>query len=74
MLDNTPGTSAKSSPMFAMSGDGTDDVSIPLVFLFSADAELLLNALDKQPDLEAVLSDFPYKGKSIYCIVYLQHM
>ncbi|XP_045101503.1 ER degradation-enhancing alpha-mannosidase-like protein 3 [Portunus trituberculatus] len=61
VLDNTPGTSAKSSPMFAMSGDGTDDVSIPLVFLFSADAELLLNALDKQPDLEAALSDFPYK-------------
>lgn len=61
VLDNTPGTSAKTSPMFAMSGDGTDDVSIPLVFLFSADAELLLNALDKQSDLEAVLSDFPYK-------------
>lgn len=61
VLDNTPGTSAKSSPMFAMSGDGTDDVSIPLVFLFSADAEVLLNAVDKNPDLEAVLSDFPYK-------------
>ena len=67
VLDNTPGTSAKTSPMFAMSGDGTDDVSIPLVFLFSADAELLLNALDKHPDLEAVLSDFPYKG--IHCCV-----
>lgn len=63
VLDNTPGTSAKSSPMFAMSGDGTDDVSIPLVFLFSADAEVLLNAVDKNPDLEAILSDFPYKGK-----------
>ncbi|XP_042222341.1 ER degradation-enhancing alpha-mannosidase-like protein 3 isoform X2 [Homarus americanus] len=61
VLDNTPGTSAKSSPMFAMSGDGTNDVNIPLVFLFSGDAEILLKALDDQPGLEVVLSDFADK-------------
>ncbi|XP_071551477.1 ER degradation-enhancing alpha-mannosidase-like protein 3 [Panulirus ornatus] len=61
VLDNTPGTSAKSSPMFAMSGDGTDDVNIPLVFLFSGDAEVLLKALDDHPELEVVLSDFAEK-------------
>lgn len=65
VLDNTPDTSASSSPMFAMSGDGTDDVNIPLVFLFSADAQVLLKALDKNPDLRVVLSDYPYKGKFI---------
>ncbi|KAK3866003.1 hypothetical protein Pcinc_028431 [Petrolisthes cinctipes] len=67
VLDNTPDTSANSSPMFAMSGDGTDDVNIPLVFLFSADAQVLLKALVKNPDLHVLLSDYPHKesiGKS----------
>lgn len=62
VLDNTPGTSAKSSPMFAMSGDGTDDVNIPLVFLFSGDAEILLKALEQNAGLKVVLSDYPDAG------------
>ncbi|XP_064084322.1 ER degradation-enhancing alpha-mannosidase-like protein 3 [Macrobrachium nipponense] len=61
VLDNTPGTSASSSPMFAMSGDGTDDVNIPLVFLFAGDAEILLKALQDNPDLEVTLGDFADK-------------
>ncbi|XP_037796951.1 ER degradation-enhancing alpha-mannosidase-like protein 3 [Penaeus monodon] len=65
VLDNTPGTSAASSPMFAMSGDGTNDVSIPLVFLFSGDAEVLLKALQENPDLEVVLSDYVEKDWGI---------
>ncbi|XP_069999532.1 ER degradation-enhancing alpha-mannosidase-like protein 3 isoform X1 [Penaeus vannamei] len=65
VLDNTPGTSATSSPMFAMSGDGTNDVSIPLVFLFSGDAEVLLKALQDNPDLEVVLSDYVEKDWGI---------
>lgn len=69
VLDNTLGTSAKSSPMFAMSGDGTDDVNIPLVFLFSGDAEVLLKALDDHPGLEVVLSDFDEKGKESLLIL-----
>lgn len=48
--------------MFAMSGDGTNDVSIPLVFLFSGDAEVLLKALQENPDLEVILSDYVEKG------------
>ncbi|XP_068226667.1 ER degradation-enhancing alpha-mannosidase-like protein 3 isoform X4 [Palaemon carinicauda] len=67
VLDNTPGTSASSSPMFAMSGDGNDDVDIPLVFLFAGDAEILLKAIQDNPDLEVVLGDFADKdtGKGI---------
>ena len=34
-MDNTPGTAAQSSPLFAMSGDGVDDIKIPMVFLFT---------------------------------------
>ena len=46
IVDNVAGGSAASSPMFAMSGDGTDDVTVPVVFLFEADAQPLLAALD----------------------------
>lgn len=42
-----------------MSGDGTDDVNIPLVFLFSGDAEILLKALEENSSLKVALSDYP---------------
>lgn len=49
IVDNTPGTSAQTSPMFSMSGDGTDDVTIPTVFLFTKDASKLITALARDP-------------------------
>lgn len=47
VLDNVLQSSALTSPMFAMSGDGkdVDDVSIPVVFLFSVEASQLLQAI-----------------------------
>lgn len=55
IIDNVPSTSSTFSPMFIMSGDGNDDVNIPVVFLFAADAKVLKSALDKNPLLEVVL-------------------
>nr|CAD7261104.1 unnamed protein product [Timema shepardi] len=58
VVDNTPGTSAAHSPMFAMSGDGKEPpVNIPLVFLFYQDAWQLLNAARLNPALEVSISD-----------------
>ncbi|XP_037559321.1 ER degradation-enhancing alpha-mannosidase-like protein 3 [Dermacentor silvarum] len=57
VLDNQAGTNARQSPVFAMSGDGTDDVTIPLVFLFTEDGQLLLNAFKEHPNLVVTLSD-----------------
>ncbi|XP_076245034.1 ER degradation enhancer, mannosidase alpha-like 2 isoform X2 [Calliopsis andreniformis] len=47
VLDNVEGSSAAISPMFAMSGDGkeVDDVTIPVVFLFSVEASELMKAI-----------------------------
>ncbi|XP_021917509.1 ER degradation-enhancing alpha-mannosidase-like protein 3 isoform X2 [Zootermopsis nevadensis] len=56
VVDNTPGTSAATSPMFAMSGDGTDDVNIPVVFLFYQDASQLLQAVSSSPALEVTVA------------------
>lgn len=71
MLDNVDGSSAATSPIFAMSGDGkeVDDVAIPVVFLFSMEASELLKAIAvANGDLTVTL------GKIfcfIFCCVYL---
>lgn len=47
-MDNVAGSSAATSPMFAMSGDGkeVDDVTIPVVFLFFTEAAELRRAVN----------------------------
>lgn len=52
VIDNVPDTTANDQPMFAMSGDGVDDVKIPVVFIFTNEAKTLKKALDKKPDLD----------------------
>jgi len=37
VCDNVPGSSGETQPMFAMSGDGKDDVLIPVVFMYSVE-------------------------------------
>ncbi|XP_014243854.1 ER degradation-enhancing alpha-mannosidase-like protein 3 [Cimex lectularius] len=56
VMDNS-GDSSKTSPMFAMSGDGTDDITIPVVFLFYQDAWKLLMALTGEPNMLVTLAD-----------------
>ncbi|KAK3921243.1 ER degradation-enhancing alpha-mannosidase-like protein 3 [Frankliniella fusca] len=58
VIDHTVGTSVTKSTMFAMSGDGVDDVSIPMAFLFYDDAVRLLEAIQKTPDIDVTLSSF----------------
>lgn len=58
VTDNVPGSSANDQPMFAMSGDGNDDVTIPVVFIFTEDAKILREAHQKNPDLEVNHTNF----------------
>ncbi|XP_026302101.1 ER degradation-enhancing alpha-mannosidase-like protein 3 [Apis mellifera] len=61
VLDNIDGSSAATSPIFAMSGDGkeVDDVTIPVVFLFSMEASELLKAIAvANGDLTVTLGNF----------------
>lgn len=62
VVDNTPGSSSVSSSMFAMSGDGKNDVSIPAIFLFYQDASQLLKAIVENPGLEVTISDNGHVG------------
>lgn len=52
VIDNVVGSSSKEMPMFAMSGDGKDDVTIPVVFLFHTDAKVLEAAIKNNTKLE----------------------
>nr|XP_022908380.1 ER degradation-enhancing alpha-mannosidase-like protein 3 [Onthophagus taurus] len=58
VIDNTPGSTVENSPLFSMSGDGTDDIKIPTVFLFSQDASKLLLTLSKDPQVEITIGEW----------------
>lgn len=59
VLDTTEGTAAATSPLFAMSGDGVDDIRIPMVFLFMEEAKKLLEFLKLESGLEVTLEEKP---------------
>lgn len=57
VVDNSPSSSSDAAPLFAMSGDGTEDVNIPLVFLYSSDADVLFKALLEDPNMKVTLAE-----------------
>lgn len=52
VFDNDKTSSIHDQPLFAMSGDGTDDVTIPVVFLYATEAAVLEKAIEARPLLE----------------------
>lgn len=56
-VDNADDTSYATSPLFSMSGDGTDDVRIPSVFLFSKEGNELTWQMRARPDLVVFMGD-----------------
>ena len=51
VLDNNPDSSASVANMFSMSGDGTNDINIPVLFLYGKEASILLDVLRDSPDV-----------------------
>ncbi|XP_053957455.1 ER degradation-enhancing alpha-mannosidase-like protein 3 isoform X3 [Anastrepha ludens] len=51
VCDNVPGSSGETQPMFAMSGDGTNDVTIPVVFMYSLEFNKLANIMERKQKL-----------------------
>merc|ERR1712192_202352 len=58
------GTAAATSPLFAMSGDGVDDIRIPMVFVFMEEAKKLLEFLKSESELEVTLEEKPVDVES----------
>uniref|UniRef100_A0A8D9DVG5 alpha-1,2-Mannosidase n=1 Tax=Cacopsylla melanoneura TaxID=428564 RepID=A0A8D9DVG5_9HEMI len=50
IIDNVPGSTSRTAPFFLMSSDGNvADVHIPVVFLYTEEARLLMNAVGDNP-------------------------
>ncbi|XP_060809884.1 ER degradation-enhancing alpha-mannosidase-like protein 3 [Amyelois transitella] len=57
IYDNIPDSTHETTALFAMSGDGKDDIKIPAVFLFSQEAKFLIDALKVNPDLVLIVGE-----------------
>lgn len=57
ILDNVPDSTHESTALFAMSGDGKDEIDIPAVFLFSQEGRYLTEAFEAKPDLIVTVSE-----------------
>lgn len=57
--DDNEGSSSDTAPLFQMAGDGrsTDDIGLPLLFLFHKEGNILLESLKEYREVEVLLSD-----------------
>lgn len=74
IIDDVRGTTADNQPMFVMSGDGKENVTIPVVFLFSKEGEQLRQAWLNDTSLQVrvlykfkINSDLNSNFKNLYC-------
>ncbi|KAJ8418998.1 hypothetical protein AAFF_G00004970 [Aldrovandia affinis] len=73
VVDDSQGSSSDTAPLFQMAGDGhsTDDITLPLLFLFHKEGNILLEALREHREVGVLLSDKArdraalFKGKAI---------
>ncbi|XP_077478409.1 ER degradation-enhancing alpha-mannosidase-like protein 3 [Stigmatopora argus] len=56
-IDHREGSSSEETPLFQMVGDGhsTDDITLPLVFLFSREGKVLVEALEEHRNVDVLL-------------------
>ncbi|XP_034752369.1 ER degradation-enhancing alpha-mannosidase-like protein 3 [Etheostoma cragini] len=56
-IDHREGSNSKETPLFQMVGDGdsTEDITLPLVFLFSQEGALLTAALEEHHNVDVLL-------------------
>ncbi|XP_069890319.1 ER degradation-enhancing alpha-mannosidase-like protein 3 isoform X3 [Dipodomys merriami] len=59
VIDDNEGSSSDTAPLFQMAGDGkdTDDIRIPMLFLFSKEGSIILDAIREYEEVEVLLSD-----------------
>ncbi|XP_022832511.1 ER degradation-enhancing alpha-mannosidase-like protein 3 [Spodoptera litura] len=57
IIDNVPDSTHESTALFAMSGDGKDDIEIPAVFLFSQEGRFLTDAYLDKPEMSVIVGE-----------------
>ncbi|UJR14516.1 hypothetical protein I4U23_001512 [Adineta vaga] len=66
VIDHNLSLTSSSGSMFSMTGDGNNNVQIPLVLMFKDEAFQLLHLLSKQPQLIVYIGDENYLMESFY--------
>jgi len=62
IADNSQGSTSASQQFFQMSGDGVEDVRIPVLFLFFAEGAQFLSLLTKNRLADVYLGISPLSG------------
>uniref|UniRef100_A0A6J0TR50 alpha-1,2-Mannosidase n=1 Tax=Pogona vitticeps TaxID=103695 RepID=A0A6J0TR50_9SAUR len=59
VIDDNEGSSSDTALLFQMAGDGknTDDITIPMLFLFNKEGSIILDAINEYEEVEVLLSD-----------------
>ncbi|XP_026497726.2 ER degradation-enhancing alpha-mannosidase-like protein 3 [Vanessa tameamea] len=57
ILDNVKSSSHETTALFAMSGDGKDDIEIPAIFLFSREGLYLTSSMQQNPELVVTVGE-----------------
>ncbi|XP_040215738.1 ER degradation-enhancing alpha-mannosidase-like protein 3 isoform X2 [Rana temporaria] len=59
VIDDNEGSSSDTAPLFQMAGDGknTDDITIAMLFLFSKEGNIILDAIREYQEVEVLMSD-----------------
>lgn len=57
ITDNVPGSSSDNTPLFAMSGDGQNDIEIPAIFIFTEESAYLSQSVSSDPDLTVTVGE-----------------
>ena len=66
VLDTNLSLKSSNHSIFSMTGDGNNNVDIPLVLMFKDEAFQLLHLLSKQPKLIIYIGDENYLSESFY--------
>jgi hypothetical protein len=66
VFDHNTSIKSSNSGMFSMTGDGSNDVQIPLVLMFKDEAFHLLHFLTKYPNLIVYIGDEKFFQESFY--------
>ncbi|PIO40710.1 hypothetical protein AB205_0201590, partial [Aquarana catesbeiana] len=72
VIDDNDGSSSDTAPLFQMAGDGknTDDITIAMLFLFSKEGNIILDAIREYQEVEVLLSDKAKDRDSTWASVY----
>lgn len=72
-VDNNSESSSDSMPLFSMSGDGSSDINIPMVFLFGAEARKLMDAFQLHSDLAVYIGETSRRTSKPTLLVSMPH-